>query len=102
MTILEINNDLRKSKYLGLPSLIDRSIKLVFNFIKRKILAKKERSSKHFSIAGKTIVVKNMAQLIPSYCMSCFLIPQSLCKKIERMMNKVQHNFYEDDIQLIL
>ena len=39
------------------------------------------------SKAGKTILIKNVAQSIPSYCMLCFLISKSLCDKIERMLN---------------
>lgn len=39
------------------------------------------------SKAGKTIMIKNVAQTIPSHCMSYFLIPKSLCSEIERLMN---------------
>lgn len=40
------------------------------------------------SKAGKTVMIKNVAQSIPSYnTMSCFLIPKSLCTEIERLMN---------------
>ncbi|XP_017256042.1 uncharacterized mitochondrial protein AtMg00310-like [Daucus carota subsp. sativus] len=32
-------------------------------------------------------MIRNVAQAIPSYCMSCFLIPKSLSREIERMLN---------------
>lgn len=32
-------------------------------------------------------MIKNVAQSIPSYCMSCFLIPNSLAQEIERILN---------------
>lgn len=32
-------------------------------------------------------MLRNVAQTIPSYVMSVFLIPRSLCQEIERMMN---------------
>ena len=44
-------------------------------------------STKLLSRAGKVVLLKNMAQCIPAYTMSCFLIPKSLCQELERMMN---------------
>lgn len=32
-------------------------------------------------------MIRNVAQMLPSYTMSCFLIPGSLCQEIERLMN---------------
>lgn len=32
-------------------------------------------------------MIRNVAQMIPSYTMSCFLITKSLCQEIERLMN---------------
>lgn len=36
-SVLGVHNDLRESKYLALPSVIGRSKKLVFNFVKEKV-----------------------------------------------------------------
>lgn len=81
--ILEVHNDLKDSNYLGLPSLIGRSKKSVFNFIKERVWHKvQDWNNKLLSKAGKTIMVKNVGQSIPSYSMSCFLIPKSLCVEI--------------------
>ena len=33
------------------------------------------------------MLIKSVAQAIPSYCMGAFLIPTSLCEEIERTMN---------------
>lgn len=33
------------------------------------------------------MLIKNVTQSIPSYCMSCFLIPKSLSQEIERILN---------------
>lgn len=33
------------------------------------------------------MLIMNVAQDLPSYTMSCFLIPKSLCQEIEQMFN---------------
>ncbi|KAL8123153.1 hypothetical protein AgCh_011228 [Apium graveolens] len=42
---------------------------------------------KLLSKTGKAVLIRKVAQFIPSYTMSCFMIPKSLCLEIERMMN---------------
>lgn len=46
-----------------------------------------DRHHKNLSGAGKIIMIKNVARTIPAYSMSCFLLPKSLCSKMEKMMN---------------
>lgn len=76
------------SKYLGRPSLVGRSKKKVFGFIKDKFWQRLQSwKSKLISRGGKLVLIKNVIQSIPAYCMSYFLLPMSLCVKIERMIN---------------
>lgn len=87
--ILGVFTVLKDTKYLGLPSLIGRSKKRVFGFIKDKVWHRIQSwQSKPISKAGKLVLIKNVAQTIPSYCMSCFMLPKSLCLEIERMINQ--------------
>lgn len=44
--------------------------------------------NKPLSHAGKTILIRNVAQEIPAYTMSCFMLPKTLCQEIETMFNK--------------
>jgi hypothetical protein len=39
------------------------------------------------SQAGKEVLIKSVAQAIPSYCMSVFLLPMSIGDEIEKMLN---------------
>ncbi|KAL0410965.1 UNVERIFIED_CONTAM: hypothetical protein Slati_3686200 [Sesamum latifolium] len=69
--------------YLGLPTTIGSSKKEAFEKIREKIWKKtmgwKERS---LSQVGRTILVKNVLQAIPTYAMSCFRVPNSLLDTI--------------------
>lgn len=73
---------------MGLPSLIGRSKKMVFFFMKERVWKRIQSwNSKFLSKAGKAVLIKSVAQAIPSYYMSCFLIPKTVCKELEIMMN---------------
>lgn len=79
--ILEVHNDLTNSRYLRLPSVIGRSKKSVLSYLKERA-SKRIRSwqAKHVSQAGKSVLIRSVAQAIPSYSMSCFLMSKSLCQ----------------------
>lgn len=86
--VLGVYKDIGSSRYLGLPSLIGKSKKVVFNYLKDKIWTRiKGWNNKLLSKAGKAILIRNVAQTIPAYTMSCFMIPKTLCQEIERIMN---------------
>ncbi|XP_074362175.1 putative mitochondrial protein AtMg00310 [Apium graveolens] len=86
--IVGVYNDLSSGKYLGLPSLIGRSKKMVFNYLKDRLWNKIQGwSAKCLSKAGKAILLRTVAQAIPSYAMSCFMLPKTLCNDLEKMMN---------------
>ncbi|PNX71620.1 ribonuclease H [Trifolium pratense] len=75
-------------KYLGLPSMIGMSKKVIFNFIRDRVCKKiNSWSSKSFSKASREVLIKSVLQSIPNYFMSIFTIPSSLCDEIEKMMN---------------
>ncbi|XP_074352359.1 putative mitochondrial protein AtMg00310 [Apium graveolens] len=86
--ILGVHGDITSSNYLGLPSLIGRSKKRVFGFIK-EIVCKHIDSwkPKQISRSGKTFLLKNVAQFLPAYCMTCFLLPKIMMQEIERQFN---------------
>ncbi|CAJ2636955.1 unnamed protein product [Trifolium pratense] len=86
--LLGVEQVLGTGKYLGLPSMVGRSKKATFKFIKDRIWKKiNSWSSRCLSQAGREVMIKSVLQSISSYIMSIFLIPHSLSDEIEKMMN---------------
>jgi len=87
-TCLGVTRSIGSGTFLGLPSMVGRSKKSGFNYLKDCIWKKCQSwSVKSLSRAGKEVFIKSVAQAITSYCMGAFLIPTSLCEEIERTMN---------------
>lgn len=76
-------------KYLGLPSLVGQNRRNTFNEVKEN-LAKKLSGWKEklLSKAGKEVLIKAVAQAIPTYSTSCFKIFDSLCDELTSMIQK--------------
>ncbi|KAL0771040.1 hypothetical protein Bca101_036191 [Brassica carinata] len=71
-------------KYLGLPELFGRRKKYLFTSIVDRIRVKANSySSRLLSPAGKLIMIKAILSAIPTHASSCFLLPLSLCKRIQ-------------------
>ena len=74
-------------KYLGLPSLVGQSKCNTFNDLKEKLGNKLSSwKEKLLSNVGKEIMIKSVAQVIPSYTMSCSNLPDALCDELARMV----------------
>ena len=87
LAILGPMQDSRNSKYLGLPSIIGRSKSLVFTNIKQRVEQKLASwKGKLLSIGGREMLIKAVAQAVPTYAMSCFLLPKGLCEDLESIM----------------
>jgi hypothetical protein len=76
-------------KYLGLPALVGKSRIREFQSIKDRVRNKiNEWKTKFMSQAGKEVLLKAVVQAIPTYSMSLFLLPKSLCKEINSIMQR--------------
>jgi hypothetical protein len=78
-----------RAKYLGIPLFMHKSKKESFIDIKDKILARISGwKARLLSQAGRTTLVKSVINVIPTYLMSLFLIPKSLCDSINSCIRK--------------
>ena len=63
--------------------------KASFNYIKERIWRKLQGwEGKLLSQAGREVLIKAIAQAIPTYAMACFKLPLSLFHEIEAMVKK--------------
>jgi len=75
-------------KYLGMPSMVGRNKKAIFGYLRDRVWRRIQQwSGKHLSKAGREVLIKSVAQSIPTYCMSTFLLPTTLGEEIQRMIN---------------
>jgi hypothetical protein len=76
------------SKYLGQPTVIGRSKVQTFNYIKDMVWKKlKGWKGKNLSFAGRGTLIKAVAQAIPTYLMSSFLLLRGICDQLDRMIS---------------
>ncbi|XP_074299649.1 putative mitochondrial protein AtMg00310 [Silene latifolia] len=88
-------------RYLGLPTIIGRSKKAIFAGIKDQVWKKlqgwKERM---LSKSGKEVINRAVAQAIPSYMMSLFLLPVGLIDELHSIMARFWWGSSERDRKL--
>ena len=74
---------------MGLPSIIGKSKKEIFAEIKEKVGKKLSGwKEKLLSGGGREVLIKAVAQAIPTYTMSYFQLPKGLCDEIEGLMRR--------------
>jgi hypothetical protein len=85
--MLNVQNESLSEKYLGMPSDVGRSVNGAFKYLR-------DRVWKHvqgwleilLSVGGKEILIKSVAQAIPTFSMSCFRLPVGLCQHINGLL----------------
>lgn len=86
---LNIVQEAKNERYLGLPVYIGKSRKKAFEYIKKKVWLRIQGwQEKLLSKAGKEILVKAVAQAIPTYAMSCFELTKGLCEDLNSMIGR--------------
>jgi hypothetical protein len=82
-----IPRETTNERYLGLPVFIGKSKKKAFEYLKDRIWKRIQGwKEKTLSNAGKEVLIKAVAQGIPTYAMGCFEITKELCDDISAMI----------------
>jgi len=93
LTALGVEHTAKNEKYLGLPIYIGKYKQHMFEHIKQRIWARIQGwQEKLLSRAGKEIMIKAVAQAIPTYAMSCFDLTKGLCEQISSMIGRYWWN----------
>lgn len=80
---LNIETEALADRYLGLPTAVGRSKAEAFEFMPARIKGVIcSWSGREASSAGREVLIKSMAQSVPIYFMSCFLLSKITCKKM--------------------
>ena len=89
MKILDISTEASCERYLGLPVYVGISKRKTFEYLKDRVWKRIQGwKEKLLSKAGKEILIKAIAQAIPTYVMSCFDLTKMLCDDIGKMINR--------------
>ena len=79
-SILQVENDVLDARYLGLPTPKGRMKGDRFQYLKERMSKRlKNFSEKNMSSAAKEILIKSVAQALPTYIMGVFKVPLGLC-----------------------
>jgi len=80
---LHIETEALSDKYLGLSTGVGRSSTETFDFMATRIKNLVGTwSGREASCAGCEVLLKSVAQAVPTYSMSCFLLSKTTCKKM--------------------
>jgi hypothetical protein len=85
--LLEVPNETLSEKYLGMPTDVGKSMNDAFKYIKDRIWNNVQGWMEMIlSAGGNGVLIKAVIQVIPTFCMSCFKLPRSLCEHINSMI----------------
>ncbi|KAM6561714.1 hypothetical protein CsatA_030953 [Cannabis sativa] len=88
-TMMGIQEANENSLYLGLPNTLGRNKTAMLGFLKDRMRKKIQSwEGKFLSKAGKELLIKTVAQSLPSYAMNVFLLPVETCQEMEQLMCK--------------
>lgn len=89
MQARDIQRETINERYLGLLVFVGQSKLKVFSYTKERIWKRIQGwKEKMLSRAGKEVLIKAVAQAIPTFAMGCFDLTRELCDQISTMIGK--------------
>jgi len=80
---LNIHKEALAERYLGILMKTGRNMSDVFEYLPAQVRGRIEGwCGREGSCAGREVLIKSIAQAVPTYSMSCFLLPINICKKV--------------------
>jgi hypothetical protein len=84
---LNISEEAKTERYLGLPVYVGRSRLKTFEYLKDRVWKRIQRwKERMLSRMGKDVLIKACAQAIPTFAMSCFDLTRTLCEQMSSMI----------------
>lgn len=85
---LQMEEANENSTYLGLPSTLGRNKSIILGYLKAKACTRvKSWEGRHISRSGKEVLIKSVAQALPTFSMNVFLLPLDITKSIEKTLS---------------
>ena len=95
--VMGVSHPLNIGRYLGLPSLIGKKNKMVFNHLKERVWKRVQGwRNRPLSRAGREVLIKSAAQSIPVYYMNTFMLPTSILDEIQKILNSFRWGLSKD------
>jgi hypothetical protein len=89
LEILQVPNTSVKEKYLGLPTQEGRICKEKFKSTKQRLVKRCSNwDDQNMPMAAKEILIKSVAQAIPTYMMGVFKLRASTCEDLTQIIRK--------------
>lgn len=83
---------------MGLPVLWDRSRVEALAFVRDKVRSKVQGWKQEFlSHAGKEVLIKTVANAIPTFPMMCFMFPKKTCQDLDNMISNFRWGQKENE-----
>ena len=92
-----MNNEALSEKYFSMPSDVGTATNGAFKYLKDRVWSRVEGWLEQcLPAGGKEILIKAVAQAIPTYSMSCFKLPKGLCEHLTSSLRNFWWGYKDD------